>query len=800
MNRISIPAAVRLILGLRFRRFFNRLGSFPRLRFGKNAPARKGGPAKKGMTILGAALVLFFGIQLGSTIGWGALQNMTNVLVPLSDPSIWMSDTPPPYYPGTPEQWREMNPMARQVLVDVLRPKGTSKIADTAERSRAPAVLDGLGFLLGLLMVMLLANALGISTSDLGRLEEDVEWLLGMPVPATAVFAAKAAERTAMNLLGWFSVGPIVAVAGFAWGAGWWSLAWGLGAALFVNSVVACAQVVVEMTSHRLLRAGGRRNLQALAVLAQVGLMLFSMSYGTAAGMMPSPLYDVLRAGSGVARWLPGGLIAGLMHGGRSGPVVFAALAAWGVGAASIAALAVAWASRRGLEAVQPAMGRVMRRAGGQAGGTGFEGLIGKEVRLLFRDKVLLVQVAFLPIIVGLFQVILNPGMLKRTLGSPLVGGAVAFGIGAYALLSAAPGVLLHEKDALWLLYTFPRRVSGVIFRKAMLWATIAVGWSLAAAVFGMARRGEVAAGDITALVWILLGLPIYALIASSIGVLGFDPTITEIHRRLRVDLMYLILLLGGLLTAGLWLSTPYARAASLIVFAALAIGLWQKASARFDILLDPSSAPPRTIDAADGLIATILFLYIQGGMLMLLVRVLEVSPAEAAFPAYGVAGAVSVGLATLVLWRSGLPLRNLPRLLPERPLGSMGLAVVAGLGSAAVAAGYLLLVQKLGIERASLPATWLYAALAIAAAPLFEEILFRGLVFQPIRRTMPLLPAAAFSALVFAIVHPPLSFAPVFVLGLATAFVQERSKGLLAPMLTHAIYNTAILGMHRFL
>ncbi|MEK7467063.1 MAG: type II CAAX endopeptidase family protein [Planctomycetota bacterium] len=794
---------MRLILGLRFRRFFNRLGSFSRIRFGKNAPARKGGPAKKGMTILGAGLLMFFGLQLGTTIGWGAIQNMTNVLAPRADAAELASDSPPPEWTRTPEEWRSLSPNAREMYVDLTRKRGTTKMAETAERSRAPAVLDGVGFLLAVMMLMLLANALGVSTSDLGRLEEDVEWLLGFPVPTTAIYAAKAAERIAMNLLGWFGVAPLLTVAGLGWGAGWWSLAWGIGGALFVNALVACSQIVIEMASHRLLRPGGRRNLQAVAVVAQVGLMLGSMAYGTAAGASQSILYDALRGGSAVSRWLPGGLIAGMMHGSRGGAFTVAALAAWALGAAAFAAFAVAWASKRGLEAVQPAMGRASGRAGRRAGGqetARLDGLLGKELRLLFRDKVLLVQVALLPVVVGLSQVILNPGMLKRALGSPLLSGAVAFGIGAYALLSAAPGVLLHEKDALWLLYTFPRRVSGIIFRKAMLWAAIAVGWSLAAAIFVIARRGWISAGDVSALVWIVLGLPVYALIASSIGVLGFDPTVTEIHRRLRVDLIYLIFFLGGLLTAGLWLPTPYARAASLVAFAALAVGLWQKASARFDILLDPSAAPPRLVDAADGLIATILFLYTQGGILVLLVALAGVAPELAAFPSYAAAGAIAVGLTVLVLWRSGLPLRNLPSFFPDRPLGSLTVALLAGLGCAAVAAGYLLLIQKLGIEQARLPADWLYAALAIGAAPLFEEILFRGMVFQPLRRTLSLAPAVAFSALIFAIVHPPLSFAPVLVLGFATAFVHEKSKGLLAPMLTHAIYNAAVLSMQRFL
>jgi ABC-2 type transport system permease protein len=50
-------------------------------------------------------------------------------------------------------------------------------------------------------------------------------------------------------------------------------------------------------------------------------------------------------------------------------------------------------------------------------------------------------------------------------------------------------------------------------------------------------------------------------------------------------------------------------------------------------------------------------------------------------------------------------------------------------------------------------------------------------------------------SAALFAIVHPPVSMLPVFVLGLCTAFAYERTKTLLAPVLAHALYNGALAG-----
>ena len=76
---------------------------------------------------------------------------------------------------------------------------------------------------------------------------------------------------------------------------------------------------------------------------------------------------------------------------------------------------------------------------------------------------------------------------------------------------------------------------------------------------------------------------------------------------------------------------------------------------------------------------------------------------------------------------------------------------------------------------------------LALIAAPLFEEFIFRGLIFGGLRRSFGVWPAALASAAIFAIVHPAISIVPVFVLGVCAALVYERSRSLLAPMIVHA-------------
>jgi membrane protease YdiL (CAAX protease family) len=75
-----------------------------------------------------------------------------------------------------------------------------------------------------------------------------------------------------------------------------------------------------------------------------------------------------------------------------------------------------------------------------------------------------------------------------------------------------------------------------------------------------------------------------------------------------------------------------------------------------------------------------------------------------------------------------------------------------------------------------------------------FEEFIFRGQVFGGLRRSLPAWPSMAASAALFAVIHPPQAMAPVFILGLCTAYAAQRSRSLLAPMLAHALYNGGML------
>ena len=126
-------------------------------------------------------------------------------------------------------------------------------------------------------------------------------------------------------------------------------------------------------------------------------------------------------------------------------------------------------------------------------------------------------------------------------------------------------------------------------------------------------------------------------------------------------------------------------------------------------------------------------------------------------------------------------------------------------MSAAAIALGYRSLAMDLPWFRALVedsPAPgisgpegrWLLVVLAVVAAPLAEEFLFRGMVFRSLRRILPLAPSVLASAAVFAVVHPPASWVPVFVLGAMAAVAFDRTRLLMTPICAHAVYNAALV------
>jgi membrane protease YdiL (CAAX protease family) len=239
-----------------------------------------------------------------------------------------------------------------------------------------------------------------------------------------------------------------------------------------------------------------------------------------------------------------------------------------------------------------------------------------------------------------------------------------------------------------------------------------------------------------------------------------------------------------------------------------LAFALWQKVRDHVPFLLDPTEAPPPEIAVADGIIAALAFFVLQGIVAAVFVHE-GASPGKSLLYAFAIAGILVAVLSLVILSQSGLP--NLwsalgLRVAGARPVVAIALGLSAGVVAFGGAVAYTALVKhvswldqlrqqtfKLSPLDKSSEMVGVFKVLAVCAAPPVEEFIFRGLLYKGLRRSMNAVRATVASALVFALVHPPVAFAPVFVLALFAAMVYERSKLLVGPVVAHATYNALL-------
>lgn len=134
------------------------------------------------------------------------------------------------------------------------------------------------------------------------------------------------------------------------------------------------------------------------------------------------------------------------------------------------------------------------------------------------------------------------------------------------------------------------------------------------------------------------------------------------------------------------------------------------------------------------------------------------------------------------------------------RVVGLSALAWLAYVGLAAIASPLLQpeqedITRELGSEDNTALNLVVTGFLVVIAAPIAEEMFFRGFVFAGLRNAMPIWPAAVIAALVWGSLHLTGGNIGVAVqlaiFGVVLAWLYERSGTLWAPIIAHGINNT---------
>jgi ABC-2 type transport system permease protein len=675
----------------------------------------------------------------------------------------------------------------------------------------APGVVQGSSLAVTLLVIA--AFLIACAGRDLIQPEWDLEWLVTLPLPLTTLLASRLVERVLTNSSGFLALTPFLSVLAWFCGYRWTAPLVGVAFTLALLFVVATLQTLADTGLRLTLPPHRLRNLHAVISIISLPVLFAVISMGLPDNTF---VFGIASALPDWIRWLPSGLaVQALASADPAAALLWSGLMLIEIFFVVLAGLALlAHQLRNGVVSVGVREAVARRPHGapraGPARSETTRALLSpvqrRELWLLARDRTFMVQTLVLPLTIVGMQLLLNAhsDIFSGAVAAPATLAVIAFGLMVYTLMFSAFQTLNAEGQALWILYCVPYPLDRVLRQKAALWSGVAMIYPLALFVAAMIVAGGVSPAFLGSAGIVLVGVPIFATIATALGVFGSDPLAQDVRRRVRPTYLYLYMVLASLYGYAIVAGSIWQRAALVILTALLAVALWQKARDQLPYLLDPSAAPPARVSVSDGLIAALLFFVLQA-----LIAAIEIAftrphvlTASMVWIAFCGAGAVTYGVMRLVYWRGGAT--GIPRIwndgVPRALLWGVGGGVAAGLAGLAYIeiAVSLDLFPALRPARGLLdaPATLWLAALAIAAAPIFEEFIFRGLIFGGLRRSFGFIPAVLASAAIFAIVHPPASVAPVFIMGLCAAFAYERARMLAAPMLVHAIYNAAVLGL----
>jgi membrane protease YdiL (CAAX protease family) len=665
-------------------------------------------------------------------------------------------------------------------------------------------------FLLSL--AQLLQHTAG-ADEHLARVGSSLEWLFTFPVRARALFLARACAALFGGQLVWPVIFPFYAALYACAGLGLSAVPLAVAAASYQALLAGGLRVLVETCARRYLPLLWISRLQALlasiavlALVAGIGLAYSHQVDGLLSWSerLPLPLLFLplcLPIWFASSEWA---LSAGLG--------AFALCMSWLGACVWVAERMVHMGVTSGEGLQQGVRGAPVVPMPAEQGHRLWAGVSYKELCALLRDSRLRAQTFLMPLLVFGMQFWLNPRLLQDITGGPQHIATAAYAVASLTLATGACSALASEGNALWMLYTAPERLEILLLHKLRVWLAVAYLFATATLLLAFWRAPQMLLPTLPHLLLAAVGVALYAVIALGIGSLGTDPLEPEPRRRVRVRSLYLFMTLSSLFAYSIYTPSLWAKLVQLVLSALLAYALWQKLRDHLPYLLDPSAAPPPQIGVADGIIAALGFFVLQGVFAFLLRGTPEVE-GRALLGAFTLAGLTVTLVALLGLARSGVPsVLSAVGLVPpaggRRRLSALVLGVAAGALAGVLALAYGVVVQQVEVlrewaeqgrqllpelEHGEVPGWFL--ALGVLAAPLFEELIFRGILYRGLRRSLQAASAVLFSALVFALVHPAVSALPVFVMALLAAAAYERTGWLATPIAAHMTYNAILLG-----
>lgn len=631
------------------------------------------------------------------------------------------------------------------------------------------------------------------------------EWIMSHPVRPVAAFSAEMLTPAMTN--------PLYFTSPLFWLAFFGSLH-GTASGIMAAVVVGIPFAFAASAMNKAFEIVAMLRLPQRSRGAFLGLMSWA---GYVALMGSLLLFSAFNVHLRLVAWLaelgtlvPGWPIRMLLYGWGESPKLWQALLSGVVTSTALFSVASAvawWGLKRGLQA--PAQkSRAAMKHSNRAGWLDRYPLYKKELLWFWRDKGAVVQVFLVPLTIAAMQSFNLRGLAELGGSHWNVWCGIAVICGTYFLVVLGPRSLASEGAALWIPLTWPEGLDDLLTTKARLWWFISsgiVGLLLFAACF-------VFPGDIPRILLVALGWLIFSFSLSEKAVtLVTAPTSSGEMERPPRSRQWAIMLGTFAFGTGVMTGNWHLAVIGVVYSSLTAAAMWQNLRARLPHLFDPWSEKlppaPSVMHAVIAITVVVEAVGIGTVILSFVVGVDHLWTARAmAYAALAGIGSLCVqeflssrGVTSHQVW-------NWPRegrvTIASRAYLE---AIVLGTFLGGLALLYVIFLQWLpftGFSAGDLPRTpeifseefFMYALLAIGLAPFAEEYLFRGILYRALDREWSERKAMVGSAAFFAIYHPPVSWIPVFLLGLLCAWLFRRKGSLHAPILAHMSYNAVIV------
>jgi len=489
-------------------------------------------------------------------------------------PSIW---------PGTPAGAATFK--AGENAIAVTRADAYGNVSGHSGRQHE-VMLSAVGVLLTLLFAIVVTTGLGMANQNLAKVEWDMEWLFTFPVPSRALFLAKVFQYAVVNGWGWVVVAPFLLGVFIIGGYGWWAVPLALIAATCFNFLTGSAHMVIEVAIRTYLPMRRVKSVQALATVVGLVLLYAMLSLGFSPTCL-KPIVATADALSGVVLWLPWSLPALANAGGASAAGGMAALVICAVAASLLASSAAGRLTGEGLIRESNVYSGTRGTAARKESLGFLKGIVGKDVKLLMRDRAFLVRVFVIPLCMVGFQLLINQHILSAGFSNFDHACAIAYGIGAFVLLSGAVYALSYEGKAIWLLFTFPYELEAILRRKAVFWWMISSIYAAAFLTYA-ATRTPLSFANAPGILMAMAGILPLSFLSVGLGAIATNPLSATNPQRLPVWVAWLFMLLASMYIPAI-IYLPYAilQALAFVLWALLAFGVWLFIRSRLPRILD---------------------------------------------------------------------------------------------------------------------------------------------------------------------------------------------------------------------